>query len=107
MSEAERVTVTVANGVADVRLNRPEKLNALDPAMFDAIVAAGERLAADRAGAGGGPLRGGAGVLRRAGRGDVPGRRRVGTGEASAASPAGVQAGRPPADALVGRLPGG
>jgi enoyl-CoA hydratase/carnithine racemase len=41
---AERVTVTVTGGVADVRLNRPEKRNALDPAMFEALVAAGERL---------------------------------------------------------------
>ena len=41
---AERVTVTLAGGVADVRLNRPEKRNALDPAMFEALVAAGERL---------------------------------------------------------------
>ena len=41
---AQRVTVTAAGGVADVRLNRPEKRNALDPAMFEALVAAGERL---------------------------------------------------------------
>lgn len=37
---AERVTITVDAGVADVRLNRPDKLNALDPAMFDGIIAA-------------------------------------------------------------------
>jgi enoyl-CoA hydratase/carnithine racemase len=41
---AQRVTVTLAGGVADVRLNRPEKRNALDPAMFEALVVAGERL---------------------------------------------------------------
>jgi enoyl-CoA hydratase/carnithine racemase len=41
---AERVTVSLAGGVADVRLNRPEKRNALDPAMFEALVTAGERL---------------------------------------------------------------
>ena len=41
---AERVTVRVSDGVADVRLNRPEKRNALDPAMFEALVAVGERL---------------------------------------------------------------
>ena len=41
---AGRVAVTLAGGVADVRLNRPEKRNALDPAMFSALVAAGERL---------------------------------------------------------------
>jgi enoyl-CoA hydratase/carnithine racemase len=45
----ERVTVHIEGGVADVRLNRPEKLNALDPAMFDALVEAGERLGADPA----------------------------------------------------------
>lgn len=45
--EAERVTITVEDGVADVRLNRPDKLNALDQAMFDGLVAAGERLATD------------------------------------------------------------
>ncbi len=41
----DRVTVTLdADGVAQVRLNRPDKLNALDPAMFDAIIAAGDEL---------------------------------------------------------------
>ena len=45
-SEDQRVTVTVTEGVADVRLNRPDKRNALDPAMFGALVSAGERLKA-------------------------------------------------------------
>ena len=40
----ERVTVTLDGGVADVRLNRPEKRNALDPAMFEALVTTGIRL---------------------------------------------------------------
>jgi enoyl-CoA hydratase/carnithine racemase len=40
----QRVTVTIAGGVADVRLNRPEKRNALDPAMFAGLVTAGEQL---------------------------------------------------------------
>jgi enoyl-CoA hydratase/carnithine racemase len=40
----ERVTIEIAEGVAEVTLNRPDKLNALDPAMFEAIIAAGERL---------------------------------------------------------------
>lgn len=44
----ERVTVTIDGGVADVRLNRPEKMNALDPAMFTALARTGEALAADR-----------------------------------------------------------
>ena len=30
----QRVTVTITDGVGDVRLNRPEKRNALDNAMF-------------------------------------------------------------------------
>jgi enoyl-CoA hydratase/carnithine racemase len=34
-------------GVADVRLNRPDKLNAIDAAMFAGLVEAGEQLAAD------------------------------------------------------------
>jgi enoyl-CoA hydratase/carnithine racemase len=46
-SASERVTVSVEAGVADVRLNRPDKLNALDEEMFDALVDAGARLAAD------------------------------------------------------------
>lgn len=44
---SERVTVTTDRGVADVRLNRPEKLNALDTDMFVALVDASTRLAAD------------------------------------------------------------
>jgi enoyl-CoA hydratase/carnithine racemase len=45
---SERVTVTVHDGVADVRLNRPEKLNALDAAMFLGLIEAGKGIAADR-----------------------------------------------------------
>jgi enoyl-CoA hydratase/carnithine racemase len=44
---SDRVTVHVEGGVADVRLNRPDKLNALDGDMFAAIVDAGARLARD------------------------------------------------------------
>jgi len=40
----ERVTITIEDHVADVRFNRPEKINALDGAQFAAIVDAGERL---------------------------------------------------------------
>jgi enoyl-CoA hydratase/carnithine racemase len=39
-----RVTVTVTDGVADVRLNRADKRNALDVAMIAALVSAGEQL---------------------------------------------------------------
>jgi enoyl-CoA hydratase/carnithine racemase len=42
-----RITVSIEAGVADVRLNRPEKLNALDPPMFDALVETGTRIAGD------------------------------------------------------------
>src|SRR5574341_217583 len=44
----ERVTVSVEHGVADVTLSRPGKLNGLDPAMFEALVAAGRKLAEER-----------------------------------------------------------
>lgn len=45
MSHGERVSVELgANGVAQVRLTRPDKMNALDPTMFEAIVAAGESI---------------------------------------------------------------
>ena len=44
---SERVRVTLADGVADVRLNRPEKLNALDPPMFEGLVETGRALAVD------------------------------------------------------------
>lgn len=40
----ERVTIQISEGVADVRLARPDKLNALDPAMFAGIIAAIARL---------------------------------------------------------------
>lgn len=36
----DRVVMTVMDGVADVRLNRADKMNALDPAMFTGIGAA-------------------------------------------------------------------
>jgi len=44
----DRVHLSMANGIAEVRLNRPAKLNALDPAMFSAIADAGARLKNDR-----------------------------------------------------------
>jgi len=46
---SDRVLVSVEGGVADVRLNRPDKLNALDAATFAALVEAGESLKADPA----------------------------------------------------------
>lgn len=44
---SDRVTVEIVDGVADVRLNRPDKMNALDKAMFDALVETSESLAHD------------------------------------------------------------
>src|SRR6185503_12376633 len=40
----DRVTVDLKDGVADVRLVRSDKMNALDNAMFEALVETGERL---------------------------------------------------------------
>ena len=42
--QEELVTVEIKDGVADVRLNRPEKYNALSQPMFRAIIETGERL---------------------------------------------------------------
>jgi enoyl-CoA hydratase/carnithine racemase len=44
---SDRVRFEIEAGVADVRLNRPDKLNALDPAMFRGLVEAGRSLAAE------------------------------------------------------------
>jgi len=44
---SDRVSVSVESGVAHVRLDRPDKRNALDLAMFRAIAAAGESLKAE------------------------------------------------------------
>ena len=44
---SDRVQIDIDDGVADVRLDRPDKMNALDTAMFVAIAEAGERVAAD------------------------------------------------------------
>ena len=40
----DRVTVDIKGGVADVRLVRVDKMNALDDAMFSALIETGERL---------------------------------------------------------------
>lgn len=44
---AQRVTVEITDGVADVRLARPDKRNALDMAMFAGLITTGERLKAE------------------------------------------------------------
>ena len=43
-----RVAVSISNGVADVRLVRADKMNALDAAMFEALVATTERLSREK-----------------------------------------------------------
>jgi enoyl-CoA hydratase/carnithine racemase len=45
---SDRVLCSIQDGVADVRLNRPDKLNALDPAMFEALVETGRSLQRER-----------------------------------------------------------
>ena len=40
----DRITVDIQGGVADVRLVRVDKMNALDDAMFEALIKTGERL---------------------------------------------------------------
>ena len=44
----DRVTLTIDQGVADVRLVRADKMNALDEAMFDALIETGTRLKTER-----------------------------------------------------------
>jgi enoyl-CoA hydratase/carnithine racemase len=45
---SERVSISIRDGVADVRLNRPDKMNALDDAMFRGIIDAGLQLKDDK-----------------------------------------------------------
>jgi enoyl-CoA hydratase/carnithine racemase len=44
----ERISISIADGVADVRLVRADKMNALDVAMFEALVAATDRLSKEK-----------------------------------------------------------
>ena len=44
----DRVTVEITHGVADVRLTRADKMNALDDAMFEALIETGERLKTEK-----------------------------------------------------------
>ena len=44
----KRISVSISEGVADVRLVRADKMNALDAAMFDALVATSDRLAQEK-----------------------------------------------------------
>lgn len=105
----DRVVVTVDGGVADVRLNRPDKINALDPPMFEALVDAAEQVRLDTT------VR--AVVLSGAGRGfcaglDFSGFQSLAGGvadEAQAEEPSGARSGAAFAKAarsLTSRLPG-
>jgi len=44
----DRISVSMSDGVADVRLVRVDKMNALDVAMFDALVATADRLSREK-----------------------------------------------------------
>ncbi|MGO9006563.1 MAG: crotonase/enoyl-CoA hydratase family protein [Beijerinckiaceae bacterium] len=44
----DRIAIEITDGVADVRLMRADKMNALDPAMFEALIAACDRLGKER-----------------------------------------------------------
>ena len=44
----DRVSVSISGGIADVRLVRADKMNALDAAMFDALVATCDRLGQEK-----------------------------------------------------------
>ncbi len=48
MAVEDRVSITLSEGIADVRLNRPDKRNALDNEMFLALARAGERLKTEK-----------------------------------------------------------
>src|SRR5580658_2309128 len=44
----DRVQVTISGGIADVRMVRADKMNALDAAMFEALVAAAKGLGSEK-----------------------------------------------------------
>ncbi|RLQ98630.1 enoyl-CoA hydratase-related protein, partial [Staphylococcus aureus] len=44
----DRITVSMSEGVADVRLVRGDKMNALDAAMFDALVDTAAKLKTEK-----------------------------------------------------------
>src|ERR1700712_733239 len=44
----DRVRITISEGVAEVRLVRADKMNALDAAMFEALIATSDRLSREK-----------------------------------------------------------
>ena len=69
----QRVSITMSDGIADVRLVRADKMNALDAAMFERTGRHHRAARPRKRAAGGGIVRGGAGVLRRPRHGTVCG----------------------------------
>ena len=67
----QRVTYTLTDGVADVRLVRADKMNALDKDMFEALVSTTERLTPREGPARCGDLGRGPRVLRRSRHGQL------------------------------------
>ena len=53
----QTIRVAMTDRVADAQLSRPDKMNALDKAMFDALVETGRSLVRQRGVAGGGDFR--------------------------------------------------
>ena len=45
----DRVSLHIENGIAQVQLNRPDKLNALDKAMFEGLLHVGQQLESEKA----------------------------------------------------------
>jgi enoyl-CoA hydratase/carnithine racemase len=45
---SERVVYSITDGVADVRLNRPDKMNAIDGAMFEGLSSVGKSISRDK-----------------------------------------------------------
>ncbi len=88
----QRVSISISDGIADVRLVRADKMNALDAAMFEALVAATGAACQRKRRAGGSIVRRGPGVLRRSRHGTL----RRDEGEAAATgSPAAKSATSP------------
>ena len=44
---SDRMLIEVRDGIAEAKLNRPEKMNAIDPEMFQGLAQAADELAKD------------------------------------------------------------
>jgi len=45
---SDRISINIKDGVADIQLTRADKMNALDDAMFNALIDAGERMKTEK-----------------------------------------------------------